>query len=188
MRRAGLRVGERVAGGGRRGGGIGRGIQGMVVDTVLGRQQRDSLDPEHLSLGVAAQPGTLAGADRHAAPQIGQRKRRYAVTAVHGAEQREQRRVLRDRQQLALAQRPAARREVIGEQRDLAEEWLGHGRSLPVSFVRATAQFRAGKMPSTAMTNRIASRGWRFSCGWPPLFGAMDDPLSAVWLAASKGA
>jgi hypothetical protein len=61
-------------------------------------------------------------AEDGAAAQIRQREGRSSVAAVGRAEQCEERLVLGDRQQLALAQRPARRCEVSGEGHDLAEK------------------------------------------------------------------
>jgi hypothetical protein len=66
--------------------------------------------------------------NRRASAQIGEPERRLPVAAVRRAEEREQRRVLRDREDLPLAECPAARREVAGEDHDLADERIGvHG-------------------------------------------------------------
>ena len=74
-------------------------------------------------------PGRIHGrgvADRLAAAQVRQREVGGAVAAVLGAQQREQRLVLVDRQQLAVAQRPEPRREVEAGHHDLADEELTH--------------------------------------------------------------
>jgi hypothetical protein len=51
---------------------------------------------------------------------IRQRERGLAVAAVGRAQDREQRRVLRDRKQLSLTEQPATRGEVAGKDGDLA--------------------------------------------------------------------
>src|SRR4051812_388689 len=56
----------------------------------------------------------------HATSQIGQPESRLPVAAIGRAQQREQRRILRDRKELAIANRPAARREVSTEHPDFA--------------------------------------------------------------------
>ena len=55
-------------------------------------------------------------------PEVGQREVGLAVAAVRGAEQREQRLVLVDRQELAVAERPALGREVEADDLDFAEK------------------------------------------------------------------
>ncbi len=72
---------------------------------------------------------------RRAGAEVGQGEVHAAVAAVGRAEQREQRLVLVDRQQLSVAHRPALRGEAEGHDPDLGEEGLGHrvvvlGRSL----------------------------------------------------------
>src|SRR5688572_16349240 len=63
---------------------------------------------------------------RCSAFQVGQGEGGLAVAAVGRAQQREQRRVLRQRQQLAVAPRPPLWREVEREYADLGNEWVGH--------------------------------------------------------------
>ena len=53
----------------------------------------------------------------------GQGEGRLAVAPVGRPEQREKRRVLRERHQLAVAERPARRREVERDNADLGYEW-----------------------------------------------------------------
>src|SRR4051812_28073543 len=64
---------------------------------------------------------------RRATLQVRQRKVRLAVAAVGGAEQREQRRVLREGQELAVAPRPPLGREIEREDADLGNKGIGHG-------------------------------------------------------------
>ena len=59
--------------------------------------------------------------DRHAAPQVGQRKRVHTVAAIGGADQIEQRFVLANRLQLAVTKRPVYRREVEAEAADFPD-------------------------------------------------------------------
>ena len=54
--------------------------------------------------------------------EIRQPRRGASVAAVGRSENREQRRVLRDGQQLAVAKRPAPRREIAAEHDDLTDE------------------------------------------------------------------
>src|SRR5262249_61348567 len=62
----------------------------------------------------------------HAAAKARQRKIRSAVTAVKRPEQRKQRRVLADRQELAVGQGPALRSETASEHPYPRQEWIGH--------------------------------------------------------------
>src|SRR4051794_20638605 len=68
----------------------------------------------------------LALMDRSPAAQVRQRERRLAVTAIHRAEQREQRLVLVDRQKLAVAERPALGREIPRNNFDFTQIWCAH--------------------------------------------------------------
>ena len=75
-------------------------------------EKRDRLDALHAAQIIAGEPRPLALAD----PEPGRadpaaQKFEAAVSAVVRAEEREQRRVLRDRQQLAFAERPSPRGE-----------------------------------------------------------------------------
>ena len=73
--------------------------------------------------------GTIPGGRRpgpdgwHRSLQVGQGEGRFAVAAIIGAEQREERGVLRDRQQLAVALGPAGGGEIAPEHADLGDEW-----------------------------------------------------------------
>ena len=104
----------------RRLGGDGR--ERMRVRWVLRGEQRDRLPTLHLADIIEGEPWPLALADRNAASQVRQRKSGLAVAAIEGAEEREQRRVLRDRQQLAFAERPSDRGEIKRENGDLADK------------------------------------------------------------------
>ena len=68
-----------------------------------------------------------AHVERGAALHVGQRKSAFAVAAVGRAEQGEQRGILGDGHKLAVAERPAARREVERENADLRDKRIGHG-------------------------------------------------------------
>ena len=85
-------------------------------------------------LGAAGlgQDEAVALVDRNPPAQVGQRERALAVAAVGRADQLEQRLVLGDRQQLALAEHPARGGEVAREHPDLADIWLCHRRSSSV--------------------------------------------------------
>src|SRR5271154_1838943 len=88
--------------------------------------QRDGFRALNATHAVIRQPRPLALPDRGAAAQIGQLKSRRAVTAVGGAEQREQRRVLVDRQHLTGAKSPSSWGKVVRKKRDLADKGICH--------------------------------------------------------------
>ena len=78
-------------------------------------------------IGRKTRPGrAAAGMDRHSAAQIGKRERGPTVAAIERPDEREQRRVLTDRQKLPVAIGPAADREIQTKQRDLADERFCH--------------------------------------------------------------
>src|SRR4051794_38473998 len=91
----------------------------------FGDAQRMSLLATALTQRVAA-----SDVDRQAALEVRQRKVRLPVAAEGRAEQREQRLVLIDRQELTVRQRPSLRREDEAHNPDLGQERLGH-RDLP---------------------------------------------------------
>ena len=102
--------------------GVGRcALRDVRVRRQLGDRQRVRLLAAALAERVAA-----ADVDRRAAAQVGQREVDPAVAAEGRAEQREQRLVLVDRQQLPVAQRPALGREDEGHDPDFGQEWFGH--------------------------------------------------------------
>jgi hypothetical protein len=94
------------------------------VERHLAEGQRVSLGAAFVTQHTHRQAHTLAVIERRPAPQIGQRERRDAVSAELGAKYRVQIRVLRDAHQLAVAIRPASRREVEADEPDLAEHRL----------------------------------------------------------------
>src|SRR5690242_13550517 len=63
---------------------------------------------------------------RHAALQIGKLEVGRAVSAIGGAEQGEQRRILLDAERLAVAEGPAFGREVEAECAQFAEKLVAH--------------------------------------------------------------
>ena len=70
----------------------------------LRERQLDCRRSARLSLSIAR-----PGPERHGALQVRQREGRVAVAAVLRAEQRKERLILRDRQQLAIAKGPSRR-------------------------------------------------------------------------------
>jgi hypothetical protein len=93
---------------------------------------RRLLDAERdlLHAGRLRQYEPVALVDRKPSAQIRQCKCALAVAPVGGADQLEERLVLRDRQQLPLAEHPARRGEVATEHPDLAYVWLCHPKLL----------------------------------------------------------
>src|SRR6185295_1171446 len=155
-------------------------------------------------------PGALTEMDRYPALQVRQRERRLPVAAVHRAEQREQRLVLRDRQELAVTERPALRRERPGEDADLAEvrevETAGrlrfHARGateqrsaresrresreeVPARERTSGHRTHDGKFPSTAMMKLTPRYGWRLLCGCVPPVAATAPAARFVFVLAA---
>src|SRR5207253_3858955 len=115
-------AGQRVVGGDRVVAALVARVERVRVPGHRGVEQRHRLLAARLPLRVVGQALPLARLDRHRALKIRQREVGLAVTAVHRAEQREERRVLRYRQQLAVARGPAGRGEVVREDADLCYE------------------------------------------------------------------
>jgi hypothetical protein len=101
----------------------------MRVPRDLALEERHGLAAARLAEIVQGQTRPLAGMHRRTALQVRQREVALAIAAVGGAQQREERRVLRDRQQLAIALGPALGREVEREDADFRNERIGHDRS-----------------------------------------------------------
>ena len=102
----------------------GRGVRDMVMLRQLGDRERVRLLAAALAEGVPA-----ADVDRRAASKVGQGEVDPAVAAERRSQQREQRLVLVDRQQLTVAQRPSLRGELEPHDPDLGQEWLGHAQA-----------------------------------------------------------
>src|SRR5205807_904003 len=98
----------------------------VSVGGYLGREQGQGLLAAGLAEQTLGEAGSLALLHRRAALQVGQRERAPAVAAIGGAEEREQRRVLRDRHQLSGAQGPTLGREREGEDAYLGDEGIRH--------------------------------------------------------------
>src|SRR5262249_14211831 len=115
-----------------------------------------------------------ADVERCAALQVGQCEGAPAVAAVGRAEQREQRRVLRDGKQLACADGPPSGREVEGEHAYLGDEGTCHAITPEWPVRNGTeagersdqSQFCEGKVPNSEMMKLIPRIGCRLSCGW----------------------
>src|SRR5262245_29512998 len=98
----------------------------MAVRWYLRLEQRDCLAAACLAEVMKRQAGPLTGMHRRVTLHVGQREVRFAVAAVGVAEQGEKRRVLRERENLAVAEGPALGREVEGEDANLSDKWVGH--------------------------------------------------------------
>ena len=85
---------------------------------------------DDLTLGEAA-----AHVERRAPAQVGQREVGLPVAAIHGAEEREERLVLVDRQQLPVTERPAFRRKDERHNSDFGKKWIRHRRPLFVIWL-----------------------------------------------------
>src|ERR1700677_960906 len=142
--------------------------------------QRDRFRALNATHDVIRQPRPLTLPDRGAAAQIGQLKIRRAVAAVGGAEQREQRRVLADRQHLTGAKGPSSWGKVAREQRDLAEKGICHlFRSCLDAAVSSVLRRKNSKERDDVVDRQVRLR---FSC--PPLPpGAGETVLPTSWAA-----
>ena len=85
-------------------------------------QQSDERDATRLPEKIVRSGGRCALIECDGTLQVRQRECGLAVAAIEGAKQGEQRGVLRDRQELAIARRPAGRGEVAGEDADLGDK------------------------------------------------------------------
>src|SRR5690606_37785136 len=122
----------------------------------------------------AGRPG--ARMDRDAPAQVRQREGDLPVAAVGGADQLEERLVLRYGQQLALATHPAQGCEVAPEHVNLADVGLGHG------------QFWLGKMPCRAMDKLRTRYGCMFVWGWdPPTLPTLEACIGVRLVGAANG-
>src|SRR5262249_45201259 len=105
-------------------GAVGGAREGVIVCRHLADVERYRFLAPLLSLEIARTPGSGAKVRRHPALQVGQREGGRAVAAIHGAEQGEQRGVLRNRENLAVALGPPPWREAEPERLDLPEKWF----------------------------------------------------------------
>ena len=121
------------------------------------------------------------GASACAPCRFGRAKVLTPVAAVGGAEYREQRLVLVDRQQLAVAERPARGREVERDELDLADERFAHmtgswfrtgtGRCPPCAMMKLMHQERRH------VVVRLVAAGWRST---PPDSWWCSAPASSI--------
>ena len=102
------------------------GIKRVAVGWNFRLQQRDCLGTARFAQIVKGEPWSLAGVHRRISLQVRESKVRFAVAAVSGAEQRKQRGVLGDGQDLPIAKGPAFRREIERKYSDFSYKWIGH--------------------------------------------------------------
>jgi hypothetical protein len=107
---------------GRVGAGAGR-VAGRLQPVEVGGKLLD-VDGHAGAAGGFTQRVGVAHVDRNAAAQVGKREVGLPVASVAGAQEREQRLVLVDGQELPIAQRPAFGWKVERDDLDLAQEWL----------------------------------------------------------------
>ncbi len=103
----GLAVSEHGPGGIIRRPRVARRHQGVCVRRVLVQRDRDALGAARLPDGRVTEPGPLSHVDGRTAAQVGQGERALAVSPISGSNESEQRVVLRDRQNRAIAILPA---------------------------------------------------------------------------------
>src|SRR5690349_7227415 len=75
---------------------------------------------------VQRKPGPLSGMHWRTPLQVRQRKVRFTIPTISGAEQRKQRRILAERQQLSVTPSPAFRCKVEGKDSDFSDKWISH--------------------------------------------------------------
>src|SRR5207237_2679743 len=101
---------------------IGRTVKLMGVLRHLLLGEGDTATPRRFAESVA-----VPYVNRDISLKIWQPEGRLAIAAVGRAEQREERLVLVDRQQLPVTHRPAFRREIETHDPNLGKEWFCHG-------------------------------------------------------------
>jgi hypothetical protein len=106
------------------GGEVGCGLSGVAMGGYFRLQQCDCLLAADLAQVAQAQARALAGLHGRGALEVGQREVALAVAAVYGTEKGKQRRVLANRQELAIAQGPALGGKVSREDSDFSYEWI----------------------------------------------------------------
>src|SRR5262245_8615958 len=114
----------------------------MRMHRHFGDRERFRCAASHLTDVVRGESGSLAMGDSHRALQVGQSEGHPAIAAVKSPEQREQRGVLRDWQELAVAERPASWGEGETENADLRNERVRHGclSVIPVTGISRTTK------------------------------------------------
>src|SRR5580704_7039722 len=143
--------------------------EAMVVRRDLLRVQRDVFGAGKLADHVGRKP--LAGAlmDCNPGLQIRQRESADAVAAIGGADEVEERRILIDRYELAIAKGPAGDGEGAAEHDDLSDKWLAHGRTSPT--VRYGLLLLVARRENARQRDAIVDRQVRLDV-------AMSQPLA----------
>src|SRR5712691_7416475 len=98
----------------------------MCVRWNLRLEQGDKLRSANLPLIIQREARSLPGLDDGGALYPRQRKSGFAITAIHRAQQAEERRILRYGQQLVVTPRPTFGREVERENADFCNKWICH--------------------------------------------------------------
>src|SRR5580700_7575367 len=117
------------------------GIDDVIVLRKVGLVERHRRRTALLSDEILRKPGPLALVDTGVTLEVGQGKGGRSVAAVVGAEEREQRRILRYGQYLPIAGGPLDRCEVKSKDPDFAEIRVSHG------SLSDAASFGLGKCP-----------------------------------------
>src|SRR5258708_8798361 len=93
---------------------------------VIVRRHLGNIERVRSLAATLTQPDAVAHVDWRTALQVGQGKRGLPITAISGAENREQCLILVDGQQLAVTKSPSLRREIPTDDLDFSQKWLGH--------------------------------------------------------------
>src|ERR1051325_8317250 len=96
----------------------------MIVRGERIELKRNAFTAVNLPETHRAQAAALAIVNADSAAEVRQGECGHPVTSVRGAQQRKERRVLSDRQDLPIGKSPPAGSEVAGEKIDLAEQRL----------------------------------------------------------------
>src|ERR1700724_2952461 len=117
------------------------GIDDVIVLRKVILVERHRRRTALLSDEILRKPRPLALLDTGVALEVGQGKGGCSIAAVVGAEERKQRRILRDGKYLPMAGGPANGREVKSKDPDFADIRVGHG------SLSNAASFGSGKCP-----------------------------------------
>src|SRR5215208_1102726 len=98
----------------------------MIVRGNLAFEQAHSLRAACFAKVVQTQTRALPWVHRSTSLEVGQSEVALAIPTIGGPEQREERGVLRERQELAVAPGPALGCEVEWKNPDLSDERIGH--------------------------------------------------------------
>src|SRR5215471_10236875 len=98
----------------------------MRMGRYLGFEERHRVRASGFSEIVQGKSGPLAWMHRRVALHVRESKIGLAVSSICGPQQREQRRVLAEGQDLAITKGPALRRKVEWKDSDFRDKWI-HG-------------------------------------------------------------